>query len=83
MYVLLTLKIPINNLSGTDGRPIIAKKISVTGRQNGPLLLYRFVSAVISSNSPSREASARAKWTPKLCRLIASVFSKSLSLVYT
>jgi hypothetical protein len=37
----------------TDGRPIVSKKASVTGRHNGSLLLYRFVSPVVSSNSTS------------------------------
>jgi hypothetical protein len=37
----------------------VCKKTSVTGGHNGPLLLYRFVSPVISSNSTSIEASAR------------------------
>jgi hypothetical protein len=37
-YVLPILEISINNLSGTDGCRIIRKKVSVTGRHNGPVL---------------------------------------------
>jgi hypothetical protein len=43
----------INRLTGTDGRPMIYKHTSVTDRHNGPLLFYRFVAAVVSSNSTS------------------------------
>jgi hypothetical protein len=38
--VLLLLERRINNLSGTDGRPIIAKKASETGRQVRPMKLF-------------------------------------------
>jgi hypothetical protein len=63
--VLLILEKYINSRGGTDGRPIIRKHTSVTGSHNGPLLLFRFVSPVISSKSTSILASAREKWTPK------------------
>ena len=38
--VLLLLERCINNLSGTDGRPIICKKPSVTGSHDQPLFLF-------------------------------------------
>gem|GEM_PF-4869630 len=40
-YVLLILEVSINNLSGTDGRPMIRKKPSVTGRHYGPVLYIK------------------------------------------
>jgi hypothetical protein len=49
--IILIIEIYINNIIGTDGRPIIAKKASETGKQKKPLLLYRFVSPQAKSKA--------------------------------